>query len=308
MTKAPSILCAGIAVIDHVFQIDLFPRPNTKVRAKNFTAVPGGCATNAAIAAARLGGDVRLAAPLGGTDDLLSTEIVRRLEAERVDCSAVMRIEGLMAPISAILVDSTGERLIVNHRSGALAQARLPDPIGLVADMDAVLVDNRFAPFVLPIAEAARTRGIPVLLDGDEPTEGSEALLRAVSHVVFSADGLRATAAHDDLRDALHAVQVRTKASLAVTDGPNGALRLNDSRIEHIPAFPTLVVDTLGAGDVFHGACVLALGEGADFTAAMRFAAAAAALKCRRFGGIAGAPTRAETEALLVGHEAGHLR
>lgn len=301
MTKAPSILCAGIAVIDHVFQIERFPKPNSKTRAKDFTAVPGGCATNAAIAAARLGGDVRLAAPLGGADDVLSAEIVRHLEAERIDCSAVMRIEGLRAPISAILVDASGERLIVNHRSGALAQARLHDPAGLVAGTDAVLVDNRFAPFVLPVAEAARARGIPVLLDGDEPTEGSEDLLRAVSHVVFSAEGLRATARLDDLQDALHAVQARTEASLAVTDGPNGAFRLNDGRIEHIPAFPTQVVDTLGAGDVFHGACVLALGEGRDFAAAMRFAAAAAALKCRRFGGIAGAPTRAETEALLDG-------
>jgi sugar/nucleoside kinase (ribokinase family) len=243
---------------------------------------------------------VRLATPLGDTADPLSGDIVRRLEAEHVDCSAAVRMAGTTAPISAILVDASGERLIVNHRDGALAQARLPYPDALVANADAVLVDNRFSHFVLPVAQAATARGIPVLLDGDEPTEGSEAVLAAVSHVVFSADGLRATAACDDLGSALQAVQDRTRARLAVTNGPDGALWLDEGRLERIPAFPVAAVDTLGAGDVFHGACALALAEGRDFPAAMRFATAAAALKCLRFGGISGAPGRAETEKFLA--------
>ncbi len=83
------------------------------------------------------------------------------------------------------------------------------------------------------------------------------------------------------------------------------------------PAFPVKAVDTLGAGDVFHGAFALALAEGRDAPAAMRFGSAAAALKCSRLGGSTGAPTRAEVEAFMaararrgrsetaLGHEAG---
>jgi sulfofructose kinase len=95
----------------------------------------------------------------------------------------------------------------------------------------------------------------------------------------------------------------RTEAELAVTDGPNGVLWQDAHIVRHIPAWPVAAVDTLGAGDVFHGACVVALGEGHDFEHALRFAAAAAALKCRHFGGISGAPSRAETDAFLQSSE-----
>jgi sulfofructose kinase len=63
-------------------------------------------------------------------------------------------------------------------------------------------------------------------------------------------------------------------------------------------------VDTLAAGDVFHGAFALALSEGSDVANAMRFSAAAAALKCSRFGGISGAPSRAEVDDFLTAREA----
>ena len=68
--------------------------------------------------------------------------------------------------------------------------------------------------------------------------------------------------------------------------------------LRRMPVFAVEAVDTLGAGDIFHGAFALALAEGRDEVAAMRFGAAAAALKCTRFGGIAGTPRRAEVEAL----------
>jgi sulfofructose kinase len=70
--------------------------------------------------------------------------------------------------------------------------------------------------------------------------------------------------------------------------------------VNNIPAYPVTAVDTLGAGDVWHGAFALRLGEGADECDAMVFANAAAALKCTRFGGRSGAPGREETESLIA--------
>ena len=69
--------------------------------------------------------------------------------------------------------------------------------------------------------------------------------------------------------------------------------------MQETPAFPVHTVDTLGAGDVFHGAFALGITEGQDLRTALRFASAAAALKCTRFGGAFAAPQRAEVEALL---------
>jgi sulfofructose kinase len=118
--------------------------------------------------------------------------------------------------------------------------------------------------------------------------------------VIFSAEGLRATAGTDSLGRALLDISKLTTAFLAVTDGANDVLWLDRGELRSVPAFRVHVVDTLGAGDTFHGAFTLMLAEGRSEREAMRFAAAAAALKCTRYGGILGAPARAEVEAFLA--------
>ena len=91
-----------------------------------------------------------------------------------------------------------------------------------------------------------------------------------------------------------------TGAFLAVTNGAQDVLWLEGRSVRRCPVFAIEAVDTLGAGDVFHGAFTLALLEGRDEVGALRFAAAAAGLKCARIGGSAGAPKRSEVEALLA--------
>ncbi len=91
----------------------------------------------------------------------------------------------------------------------------------------------------------------------------------------------------------------RTKAFLAVSDGPNPVRYIADGALRTLPVFRVEAIDTLAAGDVFHAGFALALAEGRDEVAALRFGAAAAGLKCTRFGGSMGAPARAEVEALL---------
>ena len=301
----PAILCAGIAVIDHVFAVERFPQSGTKTRANDFVSTVGGGAANAAVAISRLAGRVKLAAPLGGASgtDSIGDELLARLAREGVDCSSVSRVSGTKSSISAIFIDASGERLIVNHRDGKLTQVRPANPDALVGDVDVVLIDNRFPEFVLPIAQAARRRGLAVVLDADEPMQRANALLPVCSHVIFSAEGLRAVGERDELAEGLKRVVAQTDAFLAVTDGANDILWLETRGVRHMPAFAIEAVDTLAAGDVFHGAFALALAEGNDIANAMRFAAAAAAIKCTRFGGISGAPTRAQVEHFLTAPE-----
>lgn len=295
-TRQRHVMCAGIAVFDHVYQLKEFPKPGSKTRAQAYAAVSGGCAGNAAIALARLGGRASLASPLGDqAADPTGDMILRHLATQDVDCSPCVRVPSAVSPISAILVDGAGERLIVNHRDERLSTARIADPDGLLRDADAVLADNRFADFVLPVCYAARRKNIPCVLDGDRPTEASSELLQACSHLVFAADGLRATAACDDLGEALRRIAQRSDGFLAVTDGGNGTLWLEGDELKHMPACRIdNVVDTLGAGDTYHGAFVLALAEGHGEHAAMAFATVAAGIKCTRFGGVVGAPNRPE--------------
>lgn len=302
-SRVATVLCVGVAVLDEIFRVESFPAPHVKTRAREFMAITGGNAANAAIAIARLGGRVVFAGPFGGPAgaDMIGDRILAGLAREGIDVSNCRRIDGPMSSISAISIDARGERAIVNYRDDRLAAARPDDPAALVADVDIVLADNRFPEFVLEVCAAARAKGLRIVLDADQPTRHTHALLTLCSHVVFSTEGLAATGASDDLAAGLRAVRRHTGSFLAVTNGGRDMLWLEDDAVRRLASFRVEAVDTLGAGDVFHGAFALALAEGREEAAAMRFAAAAAALKCTRFGGITGAPTRAEVEALLAG-------
>jgi sugar/nucleoside kinase (ribokinase family) len=295
-------LCAGIIVLDEVFQVDRFPQPDGKTQAQSFFVVNGGCAANAAVAIARLGGRAALAGPLGGPagEDQNGDRVLAALARDHVDCSGCQRLAGVSTALSAIFIDALGERMIVTYRDQRLAMATPANPAAMVATADAVLADNRYPDFVRPICTAARERGLTVVLDADRPTDLSEDLFRIATHVVFSSECLRATTGLDDLGEALARVAGTTQSFLAVTNGAQDVLWRDGETLERSPVFAVPAVDTLGAGDVFHGAFTLALAEGQGVAAAMRFAAAAAGLKCSRLGGSTAAPGRAEVEALLA--------
>jgi sulfofructose kinase len=152
---------------------------------------------------------------------------------------------------------------------------------------------------VRPICEAARKRNIPVVLDGDRPTVEDDPLFRVASHVIFSSECLRATTGVEDLAEGLRRIARQTKAFLAVSNGPNDVVYMDDGAIRQLPVFQIKAVDTLGAGDTFHGGFVLAIAEGRGVAEAMRFGSAVAGIKCTRLGGPTGCPTRAEVEAFL---------
>jgi len=300
--RAPTILCAGIIVLDEVFRVERFPPPDGKIHAQDFFVVNGGCAANAAVAIARLGGRVMLAGPLGGPagEDLNGDRVLAALAREGVDCGGCQRIAGVSTALSAIFIDARGERMIVTYRDPSLTVAAPADPGRVLGCAEAMLADNRFPDFVQPICAAARSRGLTVVLDADRPTEVADELFRIATHVVFSSECLRATTGLDDLGAALGVIAGATDSFLAVTNGPHDVLWRDGKKLRRSPVFAVEAVDTLGAGDVFHGAFTLALAEGCALAPALRFAAAAAGLKCARLGGSAAAPRRGEVEALLA--------
>lgn len=298
--EAPTILCAGIAVQDIIFRVDRFPPPGGKCMTHEFMVVLGGCAVNAALAVARLGGRSHYAGPLGDESDKVSNQLLADMASQGIETSGVVRVADATAPVSGIMVDGAGERMIVTHRDRRIEAAAFSDPDALVANVSLLLADNRFPDLVRPLCEAARRRGIPVVLDADRPTIEDDPLFRVPTHLVFSGECLRGTTGLDDLSAGLKRMAPRTSAFLAVSDGPGPVRYLDDGAVREFPVFKIEAVDTLAAGDVFHAGIALALAEGRDAVAAIRFGSAAAALKCTRFGGSMGAPLRAEVDAFLA--------
>jgi len=296
----PGIICVGLAVMDQIYRVERLPMAPAKHFATACREVGGGPAASAAVAIARLGGRARLWSRVG--DDSVGERIVRELEREGVGVEGVKRLPRARSGCSAIIVDSRGERMIVNFRGEEMD----PDPgwlpITEIRAADAVLGDLRWPEGSVRALAEARRIGIPALLDADAAPagEGTEAFA-AANRILFSRQGLVEFTGVAEIGAALRLAASRTSAWVGVSAGAAGVYWMEGGRPRHLPAFAVDVVDTLGAGDVLHGAFALALARREHIEEALAFACAAAAIKCTRPGGRAGAPSADEVENLLDG-------
>lgn len=299
------VLVVGMAVIDFVFEVDTMPDRAEKYIASEASVVGGGGAANAAVAIANLGGTAMLAGRIGR--DTIGDLILADLQARNVDCSLLQRTADARSSYSSVLIDAAGERLIVNYRGGGLL-----DDATAISQLQqtksqrpaAVLADTRWHNGVVAAMQLASALGVPGILDAEPPLDPE--LLKLASHIAFSREGLVSLTSDNDLPRSLLQVQSRYNSWLCVTDGANGVYHLANGEVQHVPAPEVSVVDTLGAGDVWHGAFAYALAEqppptSQSLSAAIQFANAAAAITCSRAGGGRVSPTRAEVDAFIAG-------
>ena len=296
----PRILCIGMPVRDLTFRVRSVPARGSKENATHFDEICGGNALNAAIGIVRLGGRASICGPMGDARETSAKYIFEKLAHEGIETKHIVHMPGLVTPISGIMIDPSGERTIVTFRDPKLWKVSLPPIKTLLEDCAAILTESRCAEFCTDLCAEARRRDIPVIVDVDRAMSLREGLLNASSHLVFSSEPLQETADVTDDAQALRKIAKLTPSFLAGTRGPRGTIWLDENgAIQETPAFHVHTVDTLGAGDVFHGAFALAITEQQELRQALRFASAAAALKCTRFGGAFAAPQRAEVEELL---------
>ena len=304
---APRICTVGHATVDHCFDIQAFPGHPTKTPASGYRLISGGMAANAAIAATRLGARVRLHAPVGS--DEAGDYLLRHLQSCGVACDQLQQVPGANSSISAVVIDAHGERQIFNHRGEALARAA-PLNVAALVGCDVLMVDPRWMSGALVALQWARDAGVLSVLDGDlSPQADLQALTRLADWAVFSESGLAAFAPGLTREQALQAALDAGAQVAVVTQGARGACWLrktpavaNAARgiTQCMTAFEVRAIDTNGAGDVFHAALVVALSRGQTDHEALRFASAAAAIKCQRNGGVAHGPDTPEVEAFLA--------
>ncbi len=230
-------------------------------------------------------------------DDAFGAAIVDDLEKEGVDCALVRKFTGKHSSVSAVMVDSRGERMIVNYKDPGIDSGADWLPKELPPEIDGVLGDHHWPAGTEHFFRLARKAGKPAILDADRQTPTP--ILASATHIGFSARGLREQSGMGTLPDALAWLQTQTPGWLAVTDGANGAWYTANGDLAHEPALTLPAVDTNGAGDVWHGALAVALLEGQAPEKAVCFANAAASLKCSRLGGRSAIPTRSEVAAFV---------
>ena len=295
------VICVGHSALDRVFTVEAWPQASAKVRAHAYAEVGGGMAANAAVAVARLGGAAHFWGPAGA--DSVAEVMSAQLRAAGVDERGLRRFAGLNSSTSAILIDARGERLIVSYRGTALEAPADWLQLDQVGSAGALLADVRWPQGAIAALRAARRAGIPSVLDADTAEPATlRALAGEAEYAVFSEPGLACFAGGGNIEGGLRRALALGARLAAVTQGERGVFWVEAGEPEglrHVPAFAVPVVDTLAAGDVFHGAFALELARGQASAEALRFAAAAAAIKCTRPGGRSGSPSRDEVERFL---------
>jgi sulfofructose kinase len=309
-TPAPAapvrLVGVGHVAMDWVFGLPELPTRPGKWAADSRLRAVGGMTANAMVAAARLGAATELIAPVG--DDDLAAAFAAHFEQQGVGHRHLQRVPGAASSLSVVIVDHQGERLIVNHRGDALTRAPAlgEGALGAAAlatldEAGLLLTDPRCPAWAELALRRMRQAGRPSVLDADvAPAEVLQALVPLADWAVFSEAGAQAYAPGPVPQVLARALAAGARVAV-VTDGERGLRWQRAGQpMQQLPAFAVApVVDTTAAGDVFHGALGVALAEGLDDAAALRFAAAAAALKCTAGPGVLGAPGRPAVQALL---------
>jgi sulfofructose kinase len=292
--------CVGHASVDHHFEIEAFAALPTKTPALSYRQIVGGMAANASIGMARLGLPVHLIGRVGDDD---AGRFIQSAVRELGITSHLEAVQDGHTSVSSVIVDAQGERQIFNHRGDALAKAHRLNT-RLLEGAQAVLTDPRWGDGAAAALIWARENGVLGMLDADVAPEAVlQRLVPLARWAVFSTPGLACFAPKARSSGAgLIAALDAGAPSAMVTLGEQGVAWMHTKqRILHTQAsFPVKALDTTGAGDVFHAALCFALSELKSDASevqerqAIRFACAAAALKCTQRHGALGAPTRAE--------------
>jgi ribokinase len=309
--RARRVLVVGSANVDFTVAAPRLPAVGETVTGGTLLVNHGGKGANQAVAARRLGAEVRFVACVG--DDSSGRDIRAALAAEGIGVEGVGVTREAATGTALIVVDREGRnqivvapganwRLTLEHvrsRAGDFAWAQV-----VVCQLETALETLAWT------LEEARRRGAATILNPAPVRDGLPDIWRLVDYLTPN-EGEAGQLTGTDVRDlrsaaaAAQALRARGVGTAIVTLGAEGALAGTAQGEIHARALSVSVVDTTAAGDAFNGALAAVLGGGDTLGAALRFANAAAALACTRRGAQPSLPTRAEVDRLLEAGERG---
>lgn len=286
------VLAVGHCTLDYLAVVDRFPEPESKKDMLQFSQQGGGSAATAAVTLARWGvstGFVGKAA-----DDVRGHEIVRTIRDEGVNVDHFILEKGAVSQLSFIVIEQgTGRKqtYVTPGNVDVLRANEIPDQV--LDGVSWLLVDGTHIEAELDLMKRAKARGIRILLDAQSLTP---AIAEAVAHcdvLVASERFASQFAGVGELTSLCRTLLDKGPSHVVVTLGVDGCVALDreTDKLVRLEAFDVPVVDTTGAGDVFHGAILYGLLNGYSLREQVEFANIAAGLACQGVGGRGAIPS-----------------
>lgn len=298
---APRILVVGSANVDFTVAVPRLPAPGETVSEGTLLVNHGGKGANQAVAARRLGADVRFVGCVG--DDASGRAIREALDAEGIGVGGLTTSATCATGTALIVVDAAGRNQIAvapganRALTVEMVQARAVDFAWaqvVLCQLETPLPTVRWA-----LAEARRGGALTVLNPAPVPATPIDPW-PATDYLTPNGGEAAGLSGETDAESAAAALRGRGAGTVIVTLGERGGLVDAASGRFSFDALAVTAVDTTAAGDAFNAALGVALAEARPLPSAVRFASAAAALACTRRGAQASLPRRAEVEALLT--------
>lgn len=297
-TGTVDVVGLGVSVLNHLYVLPNFPEPDTKMDPVTVAEQGGGVVATALVACARLGLRAKYLGKVGADD--AGRRLSQSLADEGIDVKDLVVDPHEHTRVTVGLIEqATGRRTLIR---GMSPRARLRPgeaPAAAVTAGRILHLDGYEGEAAVWAARLARAAGVPVSLDAEDATECREDLFALADVLIVGKEQGREITGRGNVPEILEGLAQFGARIVGLTLGPDGAVVREGETVVTVPGLSVEVVDTTGAGDVFHGAFLAGLLWGWPLPATAHLANAAAALKCRRLGGQAGIPSLEEVRAAL---------
>ncbi|MDD5599941.1 MAG: PfkB family carbohydrate kinase [Victivallaceae bacterium] len=297
MQRNPEITGLGYCGLDYSGIVPKIPLDD-KVEIIKSLVQGGGPAATATFTAARLGAATAFIGSIGA--DERGRLISHGLTAAGINTdSVVIRAQGESPAAFCWTEESSGRRSIMWTRGTVTSLTENEVDIDLIKNTGLLHLDGHQTNAALFAAELARSNGVTVSLDAGTILPGIEYLLELSDIIIASEKFAEEFTGETNKASAVRKLFAKNCKFSAITSGSDGSVGFDGKEIFNVPAFKVEVIDTTGAGDVFHGAFAYRYIHNGSWRECMRFASAAAALKCKKFGGRTGIPDLATVNNFL---------
>ncbi|KJR41663.1 ribokinase [Candidatus Magnetoovum chiemensis] len=291
----------GQCTLDYIAVVDDYPQEDMKFEVPKWNIYGGGPAATALVALSRFGVKTRLIGLV--SDDPAASMIKEELIKENVDIKYIVEKKGGVSQTAFILANKTnGARTIFWSKPSVNTITAEELPKDFLNSADFLHLDGLMMEAAITCAKMAKTSGVPVMYDAGSVREGSDELINLCDYVVCS-EKFSAQYCKQGHEQTLKRLLSFGLTSATVTLGPKGSITAKANKLFHTPAYKVNVIDTTGAGDVFHGAYIYGILQHWEIEKIVRFASWAAALKCTKTGGRDGIPTLQQALKFTVTNE-----